>query len=113
MNTCLNMNLQTKKIELIGEEMDFKNINAENIFVTKGDLLKRMYRHQPFQGGFYVFKRDTEYFAKVVVEGKTLFRIYAANRDLYLYIRDLVDEVARALECDFRAEDWKDINENK
>jgi hypothetical protein len=80
-------------------------------FVTVDDLFNRMRKFRPPSGETYVMKRiPGRDFVLVGVSGLgetfKLFHLYAGNRDLYLYLRDMICEAANKLAADCVVEEW-------
>lgn len=93
--------------------MDFTNLKAGRGFINIHDVMFRIHRFTPDAGEAYVAERTANSsFARLSVSykqyGLTLFRFYAGNRDLYLYICDMIAEAADKLGRQFRCDSWED-----
>ena len=88
-------------------------------FVRKEDLHRRLTQFTPPKDECYIFHRleGRDFFRCGIsfsyeIRGERidcdykLFDIYAGNRDLFLYIRDMIQEVAESEDRTLTADDW-------
>lgn len=89
--------------------MDFANLKAGNGFINQQDVFNRLADFR-YPDASLILRRCEDFsIVSVIIDNEAypLFRVYTGNRNLYLYIRDMVREVANQLESDFEADEWK------
>jgi hypothetical protein len=96
--------------------MNLTNLKAGKAFANVEIIRNRLLKFIPPAGEHYVMRRvEGTFFAVVGVsygdEMYQLFRIYAAERDLYLTLRDMVCEAAESLQSHCEADEWP-VDEN-
>jgi len=91
--------------------MDFTNLKADNGFIRQQDVFNRLASFRCPDDEFFVIRRFGA-FSSVGVsyqnEMCTFFKVYTGNRDLYLYIRDMIQNTADQLESRFQADQWEE-----
>jgi hypothetical protein len=89
--------------------MDFTNLKAGNGFINQQDVFNRLVDFRYPDASLVLLRCGDFSSVGVIIDDKTypLFRVYTGNRDLYLYIRDMVKETAEKLQSRFEADEWK------
>lgn len=89
--------------------MNMTNLREGNGFVNREDLFRRMAFARPAPEDHYRFFKvpNSDFSVLSTAEYNPLFRIYTGNEELYGFIRDMAEDVAKQLGCEFKAAQWR------